>query len=77
MLVVKAHRVPRANRVRLVPRAARAIRGRPVLPEWRDQKESKVRPAPKGHKASKDLPVRKAAKEIRDRLARPEQVCTS
>ena len=33
VLVVKANRVPRGNKALLVPRARRAIRGRPVLPE--------------------------------------------
>ena len=77
MLVVKANRGPGANKALLALRAAKAIRGRPVLPEWREQKESKVSPAPKGHKASKDLPVHKAGKEIRDRPARPGQLCMS
>jgi len=77
VLVVKANRDPGANKALLVLRAAKAIRGRPVLPEWRERKESKVSLAPKGQKASKDLPAHKAAKEIRDRLARPRQVSTS
>ena len=77
MLVVKANRDPGANKALLVLRAAKAIRGRLALPEWREQKESKVSRARKGQKASKDLPAHKAAKEIRDRLARPRQVSTS
>jgi hypothetical protein len=77
VLVVQGNRDPRANKALLVLRAAKAIRGRPVFPEWWERKESKVSPVLKGHKASKDLPVRKAGKEIRDHLARPGQLCMS
>ena len=70
LLVVKAHRDLRANRVRPV---LRALRGRPALPEWRERKAS-VSQGRKDQKGSKDLPVRKALKEIRDC---PGLVCTS
>ena len=64
----------RANRARLVLRARRAIRGRPALPEWRERKASRVSQGRKDQKGSKDLPVRKALKEIR---GHPGLVCTS
>ena len=75
--MVKAHRDPRANRVRLVLRARGAIRGRLALLEWRGLKASKVSPAPKGRKGSRDLLVRKELKENRDRPVRPGLVCAS
>ena len=58
MLVVKAHRDPRAIKVLPVLRLREAIRGRLALPAPRDQK------------ASKDLPVRKVARATKDHLAR-------
>ena len=71
--MVRANRDPRANRVRLVLRALKAIRGRPDLQEWRERKASKVSQGRKGQKGSKALLVRKAVKEIRDHLARRGQ----
>jgi hypothetical protein len=50
------------------------IRGRPALPEWRERKASRVSQGRKDQKGSKDLPVRKALKEIR---GHPGLVCTS
>ena len=55
-------------------RDLRAIRGRPALPEWRERKASRVSQGRKDQKGSKDLPVRKALKEIR---GHPGLVCTS
>ena len=75
--MVKGHRDLRANRVRLVLRAARAIRDRLDLPELRERKASKASPAPKGRKGSRDLLVRKELKENRDRPVRPGLVCAS
>jgi len=75
--VGKAHRDPRAIKGPPVLRVRKAIRGRLALLEWRGPKASKVSPAPKGRKGSKDLLVRKALKENRDRPARPGQVCAS
>jgi len=77
VLVAKANRDPRANKALLVLRAAKAIRGRPVLPEWRERKVIKASLGRREQKASKDRPVRKALKEIRERLARPGQVYVS
>ena len=58
MLVVKAHRDPRAIKGLPVLRVRKAIRGRPVLL------------APWGQKPSKDLPVRKVVRATKDHLAR-------
>jgi hypothetical protein len=77
VLVVKANRDPGANKALLVLRAAKAIRGRLGRLELPVRKASKAHLAPKEQKVSKDHQVRKAGKEIRDRLARPGQVSTS
>ena len=68
---------PKGDQGPPVLRVRKAIRGRLALLEWRGPKASKVSPAPKGRKGSKDLLVRKALKENRDRPARPGQVCAS
>jgi hypothetical protein len=58
VLVVKAHRDPRAIKGLPVLRLRKAIRVRPALLAPRDQE------------ASKDLPVRKVVRATKDHLAR-------
>jgi hypothetical protein len=72
--VVKVNRDLKANRAHPVLRARRAIKGYLALPELLGRKASKARLACGGHKGSKDLPVRKALRVTRARLARPRQV---
>ena len=71
MLVVKAHRGPRA--IKGLP----VLKGRPDLPELRERKPNKVSQGRKDQKGNKARLVRKALKATKERLARPGRVCTS